>query len=89
MGITRERLALVESPLGSTSVTTLEAHDLGLALAEMAGSDIPFESWYRERMQDLHGINLARYQQFAVPEPPAYPQELVFEWALPVSVGGL
>lgn len=88
LGITRERLALVESPFGATALTTLEAHDLGAALAEMIGSDLPFESWYRERLQDLHGLNLSGYEQFALPAPPAQPQELLFEWTLPGRGGG-
>ncbi len=80
LGITRERLALLESTFGSSAVTTLEADDVGLALAAMIGSDLPFESWYRERLQDLHGVNLTRYEQFALPVPSAQPQELLFEW---------
>ncbi len=82
LGVTRERLALLESPFGSTTVATLEARDVGLALAAIIGSDLPFESWYRERLQDLHGVNLTRYEQFALPEPRAQPQELLFEWSL-------
>jgi hypothetical protein len=88
LGVTRERLALVESPFGSTAVTSLEADDLGRALAEMIGSDRPFEAWYRERLQELHGVNLTRYEQFTRPAPPALPQELLFEWVLPGSAGG-
>jgi hypothetical protein len=83
LGVTRERLALVETSLGSMAVTTLEAHNVGQALAEMIGSDRPFESWYRERLQELHGVNLTRYEQFARLVPPAQPQELLFEWTLP------
>src|SRR5829696_1148955 len=52
LGITRERLALVESVFGASAVTTLEANNLALALAEMMASQRPFESWYRERLQD-------------------------------------
>lgn len=83
MGVTRERLALVESPFGSTSITTMEADDVGLALGQLIGSDLPFESWYREHLQELHGVNLAAYEQFALPAPPGLPQELLFEWTLP------
>lgn len=85
LGITWERLALVESPFGSTAVTTLEAVDVGLALAEIISSDLPFDCWYRERLQDLHGISLTHYEQFALPAPPALPQELLFEWVLPAA----
>ena len=83
LGITTERLALIDGVGGSETVTTLEARDMDLALAQMIGSSLPFESWYRERFQDLHGINLAHSENFAGPTPPAYPQELVFEWVLP------
>lgn len=90
LGITRERLALVETAFGSAAVTTLEAHDIGQALAEMIGSDLPFESWYRKSLQELHGVNLAHYQQFVPPAlpDPDHPYELVFEWALPGSANG-
>ena len=80
LGVTHERLALAETPFGSTGTTTLEAHDVVLALSEMLGSDRPFESWYRERLQDLHGINLSRFGPFARPAPPAEPHEVLFEW---------
>jgi len=89
LGITAERLALIESPTGSASVTTLEALDVDLALAQMIGSSRPFERWYRERLQDLHGVNLTHYVEFAAPTPPAQPQELLFEWVLPVSAVAL
>ncbi len=83
LGVTRERLALVENSRGSAGVTTLEAHNVGLALAEMISSDRPFESWYRQRLQELHGVNLTRYEQFAGPLPAAAPEEMLFEWTLP------
>ena len=83
LGVTRERLALVENPFGSTSITTLEASDVNWTLSEMIRSDQPFERWYRERLQDLHGVRLASYEQFAMPAPPEDPQELLFEWLLP------
>ena len=69
-------------------MTTLEAPNVGVALAAMIGSDLPFESWYRERLQDLHGVNLTRYEQFALPAPPDLPQELLFEWTLSAGAGG-
>lgn len=81
LGITRERWTLLENAYGAATVATLEADDIGLALAGMIGSDLPFESWYRERVQELHGVSLTRYEQYAQPAPPAQPQELLFEWA--------
>ena len=88
LGITFERLALVETAFGSMAVTTLEAPDVDRALGQIIASEIPFDVWYRERLQKLHGINLAGYEQFAQPTPIPDNQELLFEWKLNSRVGG-
>jgi len=83
LGITRERWSLMENTFGAAAVASLEAADIGQALAGMIGSKLPFETWYRHRLQDLHGVSLTRYEQYASPASPAQPQELLFEWTLP------
>lgn len=88
LGITHERLALVETDYGSTAVTTLESPDVGRALGQIITSNLPYDRWYRERVQELHGINLAGYEQFVQPVPPTQNQELLFEWSLTSSVDG-
>jgi hypothetical protein len=88
LGITHERLALVETAFGSTAVTTLEAPDVGQALGQIITSNLPFDRWYRERVQELHGINLAGYDRFVQPVPPLQDQELLFEWMLVSGVDG-
>jgi len=87
MGITRERLALVETTYGATAVTTLEAPDVAQALGQIIASEIPFDVWYRERLHKLHGINLTGYEQFAQPMPVPDNQELLFEWTVHSSAG--
>jgi hypothetical protein len=87
LGITRERLALVATAFGSAAVTTLEAHDMGQALNQIITSDLPFDRWYRQQLQELHGVNLARYEIFLHQAPPPEDQELLFEWALSSGVG--
>jgi hypothetical protein len=87
LGITRERLALVVTAFGSAAVTTLEALDMGRALNQIIASELPFDRWYREQVQELHGVNLARYEIFLQPAPPSEDQELLFEWTLPSGVG--
>lgn len=82
LGITRERLALVETTFGSTAVTTLEAPDVAQSLGQIIASDFPFDIWYRERIQELHGVNLSGYEQFAQPTPIPQNQEVHFEWIL-------
>jgi hypothetical protein len=85
LGITRERLALVETAFGATAVTTLEAPDVAQALGHIIASDLPFDVWYRDKLQELHGVNLAGYEQFAQPKPLPPNQELLFEWTLTES----
>jgi hypothetical protein len=75
-------LALVETSFGATAVTTLEAPDVAQALGQIIASDLPFDIWYREKLQELHGVNLAGYEQFARPTPLPPNQELLFEWTL-------
>jgi hypothetical protein len=75
-------LALVK-PLDRWPVTTLEAPDADQALGQIIASEIPFDVWYRERLQKLHGINLAGYEKYAQPTPIPDNQELLFEWLNP------
>ncbi len=85
LGITRERLALVETAFGATAVTTFEAPDMAQALGQIIASELPFDVWYRDKLQELHGVNLAGYEQFAQPTPLPPNQELLFEWKLSSS----
>jgi len=82
LGITRERLALIENAFGAISITTLESEDIANALNQIVTSNETFDIWYRERLHDLHGINLSAYEQFSRPARQAQNQEVHFEWAL-------
>ena len=82
LGITRERLALVDTAFGATAVTTLEAPDVAQALGQIIASDLSFDVWYRERLKELHGVNLAGYELFAQRAPPPLNQEVHFEWSM-------
>jgi hypothetical protein len=82
LGITCERMALVENAYGATAVTTLEAPSVNWALGQIIASVHPFDVWYRERLQELHGINLVGYEQFSQPAPLPSNQEVHFEWTL-------
>jgi len=87
LGITRERLALVDTAFGATAVTTLEAPNVAQALGQIIASQLPFDSWYREQLLELHGVDLAGYEQFAQQSPLPLNQEVHFEWSLN-SIGG-
>ena len=68
-------------------MTTLEAPDVAQALGQIIASDLPFDVWYRERLQELHGVNLAGYELFAQRAPPQN-QEVHFEWSMNSSGSG-
>jgi hypothetical protein len=40
------------------AVVYMEADDIGRAMEGVASSDDPFHQWFRERVQDVHGIDL-------------------------------
>jgi hypothetical protein len=80
LGITHERLALVETAFGAAAVTTIEAPNVGEALNQMATSDLTFDHWYREQVQELYGVSLARYEQFSPRTAPRQDPVLYFEW---------
>ncbi len=82
LGITAERMVLVENTFGAIAITTLEALDTNQVFSRIISSDLPFDRWYRDRMQELHGINLAGYTQFSQPIQLPKDQELLFEWIL-------
>ena len=80
LGVTREQMTLRESPLGSVATTTLEAPDLARVLGELMLSTLPFESWYRERLQDLHGIQLTGYTPYPTAAELIQAREMLFDW---------
>mgnify|MGYP001828601836 CR=1 FL=1 len=88
LGITHERMELVENAYGALAVTTLEALDVVQALGQIINSHFPFDIWYRQRLQELYGINLAGYEKFLQPIPIASNQVLLFEWTLESNIGG-
>ena len=59
-----------------------ESPDVAQSLGQIIASNFPFDVWYRERIQELHGVNLAGYEQFAQPTPLPQNQEVHFEWIL-------
>ncbi len=88
LGITHERMELVENTYGAMAVTTLEAPDVAQALEQIIISHFPFDVWYRKQLQVLHGINLYGYEQFVQSIPISPSQELLFEWTLESNIGG-
>ena len=82
LGITRERMSLKETPYGATSITTLEAPDIAQALGNLIASTRSFDTWYRQRLREFHGVDLSGYEQYSQPWPLPRDQRVYFEWML-------
>jgi len=80
LGITRESMALMETSFGATAVMTLEAVDMARVLKLLIVSDHSFDVWYRTRLNELHGVNLAGYHELTQPMPVTRNLEVQFEW---------
>jgi hypothetical protein len=65
-GISREAVWIQQTPAGDMAVVYLEGDDLQAAFAGLGSSQEPFDSWFRDIIRDIHGIDLA--QGFPPPE---------------------
>jgi hypothetical protein len=66
LGLTREQVWLQETPQGTMAVVCLEAEDIPRALAGLGSSQDPFDVWWRQQIQAIHGIDLSQ----GMPGPP-------------------
>lgn len=80
LGITHESMALMETSFGATAVTTFQAPDIARVLRLLIVSDLSFDVWYRMRLNELHGVNLAAYEEFSRPRSLSRNLEVHFEW---------
>jgi hypothetical protein len=69
-GITRQIVWHQQSPEGTIAVVYVEADNPAAALGEFGSSDEPFNSWFRDQMKEVHGVDISE------PGPPA---EKVFD----------
>jgi hypothetical protein len=58
-GITREAVWIQSTPAGDVAVVLIESPDLAHALLGLATSQEPFDTWFREHLMTVHGMDLA------------------------------
>jgi hypothetical protein len=58
-GVTRHAVWQQQTADGTVDVVYLEADDIPAAMEDITSSDEPFQQWFRERVLDVHGIDLA------------------------------
>ena len=68
----QERTFLQSTPMGDLVIVTLEGDDPGHAFGKMMSADDAFTTWFIERAQAIHGVDLAL-------RPTAAPSELVVD----------
>jgi hypothetical protein len=54
------------TPDGDVAVVLLEADDIGAAMGALASSPEPFDSWFRDHIEDVHGMDMQ--EEFPPPE---------------------
>ena len=72
-GLTRETWTLQETPMGSFMLVWFEAPDVEATFMQLATPDEEFSVWFRGRVKDLTGFDLA-----TPPEGPA--PDVLFDW---------
>ena len=58
LGLKRHAVWHQQTPDGTVAVVYLEADDVPAAMQAIATSEDPFNQWFRERVQEVHGIDL-------------------------------
>ena len=74
-GITKEEWSLQETPMGALMLVRFECGDIEKAFGSLAESTETFDVWFRGRVLEVSGVDLA-----APADGP--PPEIVFDWSL-------
>ncbi len=72
-GVTTERSYLQHTPQGAMLILYCEGDHLEQYFAGLGASQDPFDVWFRQQVQDIHGLDLTQ------PPPGPLPDQ-IFEW---------
>jgi hypothetical protein len=61
-GITRQAIWHQETPDGTVAVVYVEGDDPEAGIAQFGSSEEPLNAWFRERMMEVHGIDISDAQ---------------------------
>jgi len=73
LGVSRETWHLQQTPAGPWVIAVTEIADVEQTAREYAGSEEPFDRWFKDQVLYLTGINPDQ-------DPLGPPTETVFEW---------
>ena len=68
LSVTKEEWALQQTPMGSMVIVRFECPDVEAAFAGLAESNDAFDVWFRERVLEITGVDLAAPSDDPLPE---------------------
>ncbi len=74
LGITRECVWVAQILQGEIAIVYLEAEELAQVILQLAASDLPFDRWFRQQLQEVHGLDVTQ------PKVVAPSTEVIFDW---------
>lgn len=72
-GITRERVYHQQTPMGDFAIINVQGPNAETMMPSMGASTDPFDVWFREKVNEMHGIDMTQ-------PPPGPPPSLVHEY---------
>jgi hypothetical protein len=76
MGLTLHRAWLSESPHGPLAIVLFDGPGAETFLQKLATSQEPFDTWFRERVEELHDFDFSQLREMKT-------SELVLDWRAP------
>jgi hypothetical protein len=61
-GITRQAIWHQKTPDGTVAVVYVEGDDPAAGIAQFGSSDEPLNSWFREQMKEVHGVDISQIE---------------------------
>lgn len=61
-GLARQTVWHQETPNGTVAVVYVEGDDPQAGVAQFASSDDPLNTWFREQMQEVHGVDISQVE---------------------------
>ena len=74
LGITRECVWVAQILQGEIAIVHLEAEEPEQVILQLAASDLPFDRWFRQQLQEVHGLDVTQ------PKVVAPSTEVIFDW---------
>jgi len=74
LGITRECVWVAQILQGEIAIVYLEAEELAQVILQLAVSDLPFDRWFRQQLQEAHGLDVTQ------PQAVTPSTEVIFDW---------